>query len=294
MKKNRKTMLFVPGNKPSLFKDVISYEMDTVMFDLEDSISIEEKDAARELTKNMINFFNYNKYNIEVCVRINHFDTPFYQNDLKEIVGLSKTNLIRLPKIETKEEIQKVIEDIEKIEKKTNKKDQIKIFCALESAKGILNAFQIANSSPRITGIALGGIDYLLDLNASKTNEGNELLFARHMIVHAARSAKIDAFDCIYNNINDNEGLRKEAEFVKKLGFSGKSAIHPNQLEIINEIFKPSQEEIEESLKILTIYSEHIKNNKNGVFSINGKMIDKPVLQNAENILSKANIKKPF
>ncbi|WP_457916039.1 HpcH/HpaI aldolase/citrate lyase family protein [Candidatus Phytoplasma sacchari] len=294
MKKNRKTMLFVPGNKSSLFKDIISYEMDTVMFDLEDSISLEEKDAARELTKNMINFFNYNQYNIEVCVRINHFDTPFYEEDLREIVGYSKTNLIRLPKIESEKDINKIIEDIETIEKKTNRQEKIKIFCALESAKGILNAYKIAKSSSRIVGIALGGVDYLLDLNAYKTEQRHELLFARNMIVHAARAAKIDSFDCIYNNINDLEGLSKETQFVKELGFSGKSAIHPNQLPIINKIFTPSNKEIEEALKILENYNEHKKNNNSGVFSIDGKMIDKPVLQNAENILSKANIKNPL
>ncbi|KXT29167.1 hpcH/HpaI aldolase/citrate lyase family protein [Candidatus Phytoplasma oryzae] len=294
MKKNRKTMLFIPGNKASLFKDIISYDMDTAMFDLEDSISLEEKDAARELTKNMINFFDYNRYNIEVCVRINHFDTSFYKDDLNEIVGFSKTNLIRLPKIETKDDIFKIIKDIEEIEKKTNRQQKIKLFCALESAKGILNAYEIAISSPRIIGIALGGVDYLLDLNASKTQEGNELLFARHMIVHAARAAKIDSFDCIYNHINDVEGLKKEAQFVKDLGFSGKTAIHPNQLPIINEIFTPNEKEINEALKILKIYKEHKKNNNNGVFAINGKMIDKPVLENAENILSKANVKNPL
>jgi citrate lyase subunit beta/citryl-CoA lyase len=294
MKKYRKTMLFVPGNTSALFKDIISYDMDTVMFDLEDSVSIEEKDAARELTKNMINFFDYNQYNIEVCVRINHFDTPFYKEDLTEIVGFSKTNIIRLPKVENKEDVLKVIKDISDIEQKIGKKTKINIFCALESAKGILNAFEIATSSPRVVGIALGGIDYILDLNTSKTQTGHELLFARQMIVHAARAAKIDAIDCIFDNTKNLEYLEKEAQFAKELGFNGKSAIHPNQLPIINKVFTPNEKEIKEALNILNTYKTNNKNNNKGVFSIDGKMIDKPVLQNAENILSRANIKNPL
>lgn len=293
MKKNRKTMLFVPGNTPSLFKDVISYEIDTVMFDLEDSISVEEKDSARELTKNMINFFNYNQYNIEVAVRINHFDTIFYEEDLKVMVSESKTNILRLPKIETKEDVLKIISDIEKLEKQFNRKEEIKLFCALESAKGILNAYEIATSSKRVVGIALGGVDYLLNLQAVKTNSRHELLFARQMIVHAARAANIDAFDCIYSNVQDLKGLAQETQFAKELGFNGKSAIHPNQLPIINNIFTPNKKEIFESLKILHAYKEHQQSNK-GVFSIEGQMIDKPVIQHAENILMRANIKNPL
>ncbi|QTX02693.1 citrate lyase subunit beta / citryl-CoA lyase [Candidatus Phytoplasma luffae] len=293
MKKNRKTMLFAPGNTSSLFKDIISYEVDTVMFDLEDSISIEEKDSARELTKNMINFFDYNQYNIEVAVRINHFDTIFYEEDLKVMISQSKTNLLRLPKVETKEDVLKVVNDIEKLEKQFNKTTKINLFCALESAKGILNAYEIATASKRVVGIALGGVDYLLNLQATKTDSRHELLFARQMILHAARAANIDAFDCIYGNVQDLKGLAKEAQFVKELGFNGKSAIHPNQLPIINKIFTPSEKEISDSLKILNEYKKYKKHNK-GVFSIDGQMIDKPIIENAENIIAKANIKNPL
>ncbi|MDO8064224.1 HpcH/HpaI aldolase/citrate lyase family protein [Candidatus Phytoplasma bonamiae] len=195
MKKNRKTMLFVPGNNPALFKDVISYQVDSVIFDLEDAIAVEEKDAARELTRNMISFLDYHRFNIETMVRINAFDTPFYQKDLEAMVTNEKLDAIRLPKVESKLEVLRVIKDIENIESKYNKSSKIVIFCAIESAKGVLNALEIASSSSRVVGIALGGVDYMLNLQATKTINRHELFFARQMILHAARAVDIDAID---------------------------------------------------------------------------------------------------
>ncbi|MDV3146955.1 MAG: CoA ester lyase [Sweet potato little leaf phytoplasma] len=292
MKKNRKTMLFIPGNNPALFKDVISYQVDSVIFDLEDAIAIEEKDAARELTRNMISFLDYHRFNIETMVRINAFDTPFYQRDLEAMVTNEKLDAIRLPKVESKLEVLRVIKDIENIEAKYNKPSKIVIFCAIESAKGVLNALEIASSSSRVVGIALGGVDYMLNLQATKTINRHELFFARQMILHAARSVDIDAIDCIYDNVSDLEGLEKEAILVKEMGFNGKSAIHPDRLPILNRIFQPSDKEIQEALKILTLYKKYRSQNQ-GVFAIDGKMIDKPVIKYAENILQKANIANP-
>ncbi len=173
------------------------------------------------------------------------------------------------------------------------RKEKITLFCAIESAKGVLNAYNIATASSRVEGIALGGVDYLFDLKAVKTKDRHELLFARQMIVHAARAAKVDAFDCIFGNTNDLVGLEQEAQFVRELGFNGKSAIHPNQIEIINKIFSPSEKEIKEALKILTAYKEFTKEQK-GVFAIDGQMIDKPFIDNAEIVLRMANIKNPM
>lgn len=292
MKKIRRNMLFVPGNNPGMFKDVIAFKPDTVMFDLEDSIHIEEKDAARQLTKRMIDLFDYNQYGIETAVRINGWDTEFYQEDLATIVR-SKVNMIRLPKVESKADVLKVIQDIEKIEQEIGRKTKVTLFCALESAKGVLNAYEIASASSRVEGIALGGVDYLFDLKALKTPDRHELLFARQMIIHAARAAKVDAFDCIFGNPNDLAGLAVEAQFVRELGFNGKSAIHPRQIAVINQVFSPNEKEINNALKILTAYKDFTKAKK-GVFTIDGQMIDKPFIDNAEIVLQMANIKNPL
>ncbi|MDV3166358.1 MAG: CoA ester lyase ['Waltheria sp.' little leaf phytoplasma] len=284
--------LSVSGNNPALFKDVISYQVDSVIFDLEDAIAVEEKDAARELTRNMISFLDYHRFNIETMVRINAFDTSFYQKDLEAMVTNEKLDAIRLPKVESKLEVLRVIQDIESIEAKYNKSSKIVIFCAIESAKGVLNALEIALSSSRVVGIALGGVDYMLNLQATKTINRHELFFARQMILHAARTAEIDAIDCIYDNVSDLEGLEKEATLAKEMGFNGKSAIHPDQLPILNRVFKPSDQEIQEALKILTLYKKYRLQNQ-GVFAIDGKMIDKPVIKYSENILQKANVPNP-
>ncbi|MFW8664748.1 HpcH/HpaI aldolase/citrate lyase family protein, partial [Candidatus Phytoplasma citri] len=143
---------------------------------------------------------------------------------------------------------------------------KIVIFCAIESAKGVLNALEIALSSSRVVGIALGGVDYMLNLQATKTINRHELFFARQMILHAARAADIDAIDCIYDNVSDLEGLEKEAILVKEMGFNGKSAIHPDQLPILNRVFQPSDQEIQEALKILTLYKKYRLQNQ-GVFA---------------------------
>ncbi|PQP79749.1 citrate lyase subunit beta [Candidatus Phytoplasma phoenicium] len=284
----RRNMLFVPGNTPSLFKDIIFYKPDTVMFDLEDSISFEQKDAARQLTCRMINYFGYEKFDIETAVRINHWNTSFYSQDLEAVVN-SKAQMIRLPKIETKEEIWKVVQDIEKIEKSIQRKDKIVLFCAIESAKGVLNAIEIAQASNRVVGIALGGVDYLFDLQATRTEQRHELLFARQMLVHAARAAKIDVFDCIYGKVRDLVGLEKETKFAKELGFSGKSAIHPSQLDIIKKVFAPTTEEIENALKIINAYQIHLQKGQ-GVFTIDGQMIDLPFVEHARKLLIESKI----
>ncbi|MCL8210078.1 HpcH/HpaI aldolase/citrate lyase family protein [Spiroplasma attinicola] len=289
MLKKRRSALFVPGNNPGMFKDVIAYHPDIVIFDLEDAISPKEKDAARELTKRMLNFFNYQEYNIETAVRINHFDTEFYYQDLKAIVN-SNVDIIRLPKVETKTEVLKCIADIEMIEKSINRTKPVLLFCAIESAKGVLNAYEIASADKRVVAIALGGFDYVLDLNATKSSDRKELLFGRNMVLHAARAAKIDAFDSVFGDINDLAGLKKETEFIKELGFTGKSAIHPNQVPIINQIFTPNEKEIADALAIITAYQKHQKTNK-GVFTVNGKMVDKPIIEKAEKLLLLAEIK---
>ncbi|MDV3165487.1 MAG: aldolase/citrate lyase family protein [Candidatus Phytoplasma australasiaticum] len=202
MKKNRKTMLFIPGNNPALFKDVISYQVDSVIFDLEDAIAIEEKDAARELTRNMISFLDYHRFNIETMVRINAFDTPFYQRDLEAMVTNEKLDAIRLPKVESKLEVLRVIKDIENIEAKYNKPSKIVIFCAIESAKGVLNALEIASSSSRVVGIALGGVDYMLNLQATKTINRHELFFNMVIYCYSPNKADVSVVPPILTPVN--------------------------------------------------------------------------------------------
>lgn len=281
--KQRRHMLFVPSNSPSLYRDVIIYRPHTVMFDLEDAIAFNEKDSARQLFFQMLKTFNYHQFNIEVAVRVNDINSIWFNNDV-EVAVAANVDMIRLPKIESKDEILKAISVIEKYEKLNKSAKITLLFIAIESAKGVLNAFEIASSSKRIVGIALGGMDYLLDLKATKLEQRLELLYARQHLIHVARALKINVFDCVYPNINDDQGFIEEFTFIKKLGFDGKSVIHPQQIQLINKICQPTMAEITNAVNLVKAFNESVKKGV-AVFQYQGQMIDKPIVDKAQEII---------
>lgn len=281
--KQRRHMLFVPANSPAMYKDVIIYRPNTVMFDLEDAISYDQKDSARQLFFQMVKSIDYNHFNIEVAVRVNSLDSIWIENDIAASI-CAGVDMVRLPKVETNEDVFKAIDIIEKYEKYYKSKKITLLFIAIESAKGVLNSFSIAKSSERIVGIALGGMDYLLNLKANKLEQRIELLYARQHLIHVARALKINVFDCVYPNINDDEGFKKEFLFVKSLGFDGKSVIHPRQIQLINEIYQPTVEEVTNAINLIKAFNKSLKSGV-GVFQYQGQMIDKPIVEKAQTII---------
>ncbi len=286
-KNRRRTVLYIPGNNPAMVQQGGVYGADSVLLDLEDAVAFNKKDAARILVRNMIKSIYF--YDAEVCVRINHLDTPFGQADLKEIVPV-QPDVIRIPKIETKECVLKVIRIIEEIEDILDlPHDKIKIHPMIETAIGVQNAFEIAGASPRIDAITIGGQDLTADMGIVKTRDNAGIDFARKAIVMAAKANRIDALDTVFADVNDDEGLRKETEYAKKIGFTGKAVINPRQIDIIHEVFSPTEEEIRKAIKIVKAYNENTAEGI-GVFAIDGKMIDAPVVTRAQTILDIANI----
>ena len=289
MQKLRRTMLFVPGNNPGMLRDAHIYGADSIMIDLEDSVSINEKDAARMLVYYALTNIDYG--NTEVIVRVNPLNTPFGRDDYEAIVR-AKPTAIRMPKTETAEDVEEADRVITEIEKTAGiKNGTVKIFAAIESAKGVLNAQKIAVASKRLIGIALGAEDFVSDLKTNRSKEGIELLVARNMILFAARAAGLDAIDTVFTDVNDEETFRNEVALIKQLGFDGKSIINPRQILIINEIFTPTKEEIIKSKKIIEAMKE-AEMKGSGVISLNGRMIDKPILDRALRILSLAEAAK--
>lgn len=271
----RRSQLYVPGNSPSMIQNCYIYGADGVLLDLEDSVSIYEKDVARHLIKWALKEIDFG--NIEVVVRINGIDTEFCIKDLEIIVPL-RPDAIRLPKTSSKKDIYRYEEILNKIEQKHNIPiGTTKIVPMLETAIAIENAYEIATSSNRITAITIGGEDLTADMRVSRTKEGNELLWARSRVAIAAHAAGVDALDTVFSDVNDYEGLRKDCETIKTLGFDGKAAINPRQIEIIHEVFTPSEKEIEKAIEII----KASKKSKGGVVSLNGKMIDYPVVKRA-------------
>jgi len=285
--RKRRTMLYIPGNNPAMIQQGGIYGADSVLLDLEDSVSLNQKDSARILVRNMIKAIDF--YDTEVCVRINHLSTPFGLADLEEIVPL-QPSAIRYPKTESAEEVIALLQIIEKIEDRLGlPHDVMTIHAMIETAMGVQNVFEIASKFSRIDAITVGGQDLTADMNIIYTPDGAGIDFARKRIVMAAKASHIDILDTIFPDVNDEEGLRRETEYARKIGFTGKAVINPRQIDIIHQVFAPTEDEIRKAYRIVKEFRANEAAGV-GVFAIDGKMIDAPVVHRAEYILKLANI----
>ncbi len=256
---------------------------DCILIDLEDAVAPGEKDAARILVRNAVKALRYSK---TVGVRINSAATEHWKEDLAEILPLN-IDFVVLPKTECADDILKVDKFITDCSSLHGCEKDIWIMALLETALGIENAFAIAKASPRVKALFLGAEDLTSDLCAKRTAEGKEILYARSRIVCAARAAGIEVFDTPFTDINAETDLEKDTLFARQLGFSGKAAIHPSQIETINRIFSPSEEEIAYANEVLSAYEEAVKKGL-GAVALYGKMIDAPILERAKKILAQA------
>ena len=286
MKKQlRRTMLYVPGNHPGMVKDAGIYKADCVMFDLEDSVSISEKDSARFLIHSALQSLDLSGK--EYLVRINTLESGLGIPDLEAVVPSGKV-IVRLPKTETPNDVLDCEREIARIEKENGLEEgSTRMMAAIESALGALNAREIALSSPRLVGIAIGAEDYVTDLKTNRSPDGTELTFGRNMVLLAARTAGIDAIDTVYSDVNNDEGFQNEVRLIKQMGFDGKSIINPRQIGIVHDLFTPTAKEIEKALAVIQAIRE--ANQKgSGVISLNGKMIDRPIVLRAQRTLDLA------
>lgn len=286
-KKLRRTMLYVPGSNPGMLAEAHIYGADSLMFDLEDSISLLEKDSARLLVYNAIKSIDYGE--IEIVVRINGLDTPYGQHDIEAMVRAG-VHVIRLPKTETAQDVIDVEKIIEDVESKIGRPiGSTKMMGAIESPLGVINAVEIARSSSRMIGIALGAEDYVTNMKTKRSPDGVELLYARSQILIAARAASIYALDTVFSDVNNDEGFRREVKLIKQLGFDGKSVINPRQIGPVHEIYAPTEKEIDHAKKVIGAIKEAEEKGL-GVISLNGKMIDKPIVERAERILELSEV----
>lgn len=277
-------MMFVPGNNPGMMADAHIYGPDSIMLDLEDSVSMAEKDTARLLVYNALKSVDYG--DTEMVVRINPLNTPYGKKDIEAVVKAG-VHVIRMPKTETADEVREVEAEIEKVERELGCLGRTRIMAAIEGARGVVNAFDIATASDRMMGIALGAEDYCANLKTQRSKGGDELRLARETIVVAARAAGIAALDTVYSNLNDMDTFRAEVEYIKTLGFDGKSIINPRQIEVVNSVFTPTEKEIEKAKAIVAAIKE-AEAKGSGVIALNGKMIDRPVVIRAERTIQMA------
>lgn len=278
----RRTMMFAPANNPKMLVTAHLYGPDCVIFDLEDAVKYSEKDAARDLLAEALKVVDYG--DTEIFARINPLYTEFGKDDVKILVpaGLRRMRLAMCEKPEQVKELDELLTEVEK--EHGIEAGSCKIQCSLETPLGILNAVQIATASPRVTSISFGAEDFTRTLGAERTKAGKEIFMARSMVVMAAAIAGVDAIDTVWADIADVEGFKEEVKSSVNLGFAGKSCVHPSQVKLVHEIFTPSQEELEKSLEIVKAAQE-ADISKGGVITVNGKMVDIPVISKAEKVV---------
>ena len=264
-----RTLLFLPGNAPNKLIHGEEFRTDAIIFDLEDAVSLLEKDSARIMVRECVKAIQ-NK-NQTVVVRVNSEDSPYLDDDLQEIVPL-KPHFILLPKSSNGDMIRRVAKKMRDIDPNTN----IGMICLIETAEGVEKAYEIATADPIVKALFLGGEDLTADLCCVRTKQGNEIDYARKRLVVAAHAAGIDCYDTPFTDANDDEGIIIDAEYAKSLGFTGKSCIAPRHVGAVNRVFSPTEKEIQYAKDVLEVIEEARKTGQ-GVVSLRGKMVDKPV-----------------
>lgn len=277
MDRLRRSQLYVPGNSPAQMVNVGAFGADCVVLDLEDSVSPAEKDAARILVRNALRELRFGRS--EKAVRINAISTGMGVDDLREIVPAGVETVL-IPKVETAEDVRAVCALI------TDLGGDAGVIPIVETARGLLNAREIAHAEG-VVGLTFGGEDLIAEIGATRTGSEEELLFARQMVLYAARDAGVQALDTICSDVMDREGLFEATQKVARLGFDGKGAIHPAQVPVIHRAFRPTPEEIGHALEVMEAM-ERAEREGHGVASVKGKMVDRPIVFQAKRILARA------
>ncbi|MCM1043199.1 MAG: CoA ester lyase [Corallococcus sp.] len=279
----RRSLLFMPANNPAMLQNSDVFESDAVIYDLEDAVSVTEKDAARLLVSQFLSSMN-KKPPMEIVIRINGLDTEYWREDLEAVVS-DKIDTVMLPKAQMCY-LKQLDEELFKIEKRKKLAKKIGVLPIIELAVSVLEIDEIVKA-PRVNGVLLGAEDLSSDLEVARTKQGNEILYPRMKLAYACAAQKIDAIDTPFTDTNDGEGLTADCNFACNLGLNAKAAIHPNQVPVINRVFVPTAKSIEWALRVEAATKQAAEKGL-GVFSLDGKMVDKPVMERARKILLKA------
>ena len=281
----RRTMMFMNAQKPGLIKDAYIYGCDSIMLDLEDAVAENQKDAARFSLYHALKSVDYG--DTEVIVRINGLDTPHWQEDIRVCVA-GGADGIRIAKCESAQDVKAVEAAVTAAEEEFGvERGRTLLMAALESPKGILNAYEICAASERMFGVAISGGDLRKCLQTSPTRDGVDMLAARGQVILAARAAGIQCFDTVFTDLDDQEGFEAEVLQNKAMGFDGKSLINPKQIRFVHQVFAPTEKEVRQAEKILRAYREQSAAGV-GVFTVDGKMIDIAFIPGAERTLKLA------
>lgn len=250
---------------------------DTVIFDLEDAVALDEKDAARVLVREALKFLDFD--NTEVTVRINPVDSPYWEADLEEMVPVPPDGIV-IPKANV-EAVSLVENKIEAIKAQNGIEGHIPLLLIIEDPKALMDVSAIAQCSPSIEAIMLGAEDYSSSMGIQRTKGSKEIEYARFVIATAAKAYGLEGVDTPYTDTDDMEGLKADTAFAKSIGLTGRILINPRQVPIVHRVFSPTEEEIDEALTVLEL-AQDAADQGLGVFSYKGKMVDLPVIKRAE------------
>ena len=278
----RRSRLYLPGNTPKLSLNAGLHSGDGIILDLEDSVAPDRKDEARILVRNSLRAVDF--YGAERMVRINQGARGL--QDLDAVIP-HHANVILLPKCESPEQLLEVDKRIEDLRSEHDIDHEVWIMPIIESALGVIKAYDIATASQNVIALAIGLEDYTADIGAPRTREGKETFFARSMVVNAAKAAGVQAIDSVFSDVSDMDALRENVLASKALGFDGMGCIHPRQIKVIHEAFAPTEKEIEKARKIVDAFKEAEKKGL-GVVSVGSKMIDPPVVKRALRVMELA------
>lgn len=279
----RRTMLFMPGNNPGMLQNGGVFGADAIILDLEDAVAPQEKDAARLLVAQALKTVDYGTS--EKIVRINPLDT-FEHKDIEDIVPCRPDALL-VPKVESPEDIQEVARLVAAAEKPGQA--PVKLIALLETPCGIAEAYRIAKADKRVVALAFGAEDYTASLGAKRTQEGTEIFSARTIVVNSAAAAGIQSIDTPFTDVNDREGLIADTLLAKQLGFKGKLSINPRQIDDIHNVFNPTEQDINWAERVIKAIRK-AEAEGSGVASLDGKMVDAPIVARAERILFLARL----
>ena len=281
----RRSMLFLPGNNPNMLINGNCLGADSVIFDLEDAVSPDEKDAARILVRNTMRYMDFR--GCEIIVRINAIDTPYWKKDIDAILPYTP-GLILLPKTGSAADALAADAYITAAEERLGiEAGTVGLMPLIETALGVENAFVIATATKRVKALFLGAEDLTADLQCKRTKEGREIEYARARLVMAARAAGIEVYDTPFTDVNDDEGMETDATLAKSLGFSGKASISPRHVDVINRVFSPTLSEIDYAYEVMEAIALAKKQGK-GAIALRGKMIDAPIVTRARRTIAMA------
>ena len=280
-----RTPISVPGNRQGMLEKAATFAADCLVLDLEDSVPAAEKESARALVRDSI--ATLKQAGQRVFVRVNPLSSGYGGDDLEAVV-IPGTDGINLPKPGTAADVQEAAAIIARLESERGMAPgQVAIIPWVETALGLLNAYQIASASPRVVGIMFGAEDFTLDTGMVRSEGGEELLFPRTMVVIAAKAAGVIAIDTPYGDFRDTEGLVRETQMVRRLGYEGKFLIHPSQIGPVNQLMRPSAEEIAHAQRVVEAFAAAEAQGFAST-SLEGKMIDIPIARRAQRLLDAA------